>query len=173
MGSGKSTVGRALARRLGWTFLDIDEVVTAREGRSISRVFQDEGEAYFRLREHEATMEQLGRDRVVIATGGGWPAAPGRLEGLGPDSCSVWLDVAEDELERRLRGSGSSRPMLSGTDARERIAELLEARVPFYGRARIRVDAGADPEAVAERVIAILGGLTGPIDEPRTEDLPS
>jgi shikimate kinase len=157
MGCGKSTVGRVLARRLGWTFLDVDDLLVEREGRSIERIFDEDGEAGFRRIEHEVTLEQLARDRVVVATGGGWPVMPGRMETVGPGSLTVWLDVPLSELESRLSGPPDERPLLNVPDRQHRMAELLSDRMSWYQQAAARVDGRGLPEAVAERILALMG----------------
>lgn len=170
MGSGKSTVGRLLARRLGWTFLDIDEVVASREGRSVARIIADDGEPYFRRLEHDATMEQSEQDRVVIATGGGWPVVPGRLEALGAGAASVWLDVPVEELVTRLAGSEAVRPLLREGTSEARIRSLLERRRSFYRRATVTVDGSGAPEEVTERILDAIPGLRGPRDAHPTQE---
>src|SRR5687768_9084397 len=80
MGSGKTTVGRQLASRLGWTFVDLDDEVEARAGMSVDELFRARGEAGFRALESEAGAAALGRSATVLAPGGGWSLAPGRME---------------------------------------------------------------------------------------------
>jgi len=159
MGSGKSTVGPELAALLGWTFLDIDDVVAEAVGLPVPAIFSRHGEAFFRAREHETTLGLLSRESVVLASGGGWPAAPGRLEDLDARTASVWLDVPVDELLVRLERSGGGRPLLDGPEAGRRARELLERRAPFYGKATRTVDGGGTPMDVARRVLAALPGL--------------
>ena len=159
MGSGKSTVGPELAGLLGWTFLDIDDIVAEAVGLPVSAIFTEHGEAFFRAREHETTLGLLARESVVLASGGGWPAAPGRLEGLGVDTASVWLDVPMAELLARLERTAGGRPLLEGPDRDRRLRELLERRAPFYGKATRTVDGRGAPGEVVRRVLAALPGL--------------
>src|SRR5438552_19162893 len=92
MGAGKSVCGRLLARRLGRCFVETDEMITAREGRSISEIFAGPGEARFRQLE-AATLDALAlKSREVIATGGGTPCREGRMAPLGALGTAVWLD---------------------------------------------------------------------------------
>jgi shikimate kinase len=91
MGSGKTTVGRTLAGALGWEFRDFDAVIERRLGQPIRSIFETYGEAAFRALEARVAVELLAMDRVVLASGGGWPCRPGRMEGLAPDTLSVWL----------------------------------------------------------------------------------
>jgi shikimate kinase len=170
MASGKSTVGRELAGRLGWKLLDIDAVITEREGRSIARIFEEHGEAYFRHIEHAVTLEALQRPRVVIATGGGWPVAPGRLEAVEPGTMTVWLKVAIEELEARLASEAGGRPMLGASDRRARIGALLDQRTPYYEKARMAVDGTGSPGSVAERILDIAEGLMAGPERTQTQD---
>src|SRR5688572_10409385 len=82
MGSGKTTVGRQLATRLGWTFVDLDDEVEARAGMSVDELFRTRGEPAFRLLESEAGAAVLARKAIVLAPGGGWALASGRMEEL-------------------------------------------------------------------------------------------
>ena len=141
MGSGKSTVGRALADRLGWSFLDLDELVEHWAGMSVADVFARWGEARFRELERAVAAETLPLERVVLAPGGGWAAAPGRLSGLPPGTLTVWLRVGADEAVRRVRlDRGRTRPLLEGADAEERARTLLARRRPWYGAADLHLD---------------------------------
>ena len=161
MASGKSTVGPLLAARLGWFFLDLDAVVSEEVGLRISEIFELRGEAFFREREHAAACRVLARDRCVLATGGGWPTVPGRLEDLDPSTASVWLDVPVEELLRRIRSSPGRRPLLEGPDLEARVRELVRDRLPFYRRAALTVDGRGLPEQVAERIAHGLFGVRG------------
>ena len=157
MGSGKSTVGRLLASRLGWSFVDFDDEIERRASSSIADIFRDKGEAFFRGLEHEVARELLRRERAVLATGGGWPAVEGRMEALGSDTLAVWLDVSAQSAVRRVRGSGQVRPLLQVADPVARAECLLADRAPYYGLAELHLDATASsPEQLAERVIEHL-----------------
>jgi shikimate kinase len=153
MGSGKSTVGSLVAARLGWSFLDFDDEIERRAGLSVEEIFRQRGEASFRTLEAEVGEELLRTERTVLATGGGWAAAPGRMEALDAGTLSVWLDVSAGTAVRRLREGGRPRPLLGVPDASEAAERLLEARRAWYGRARLRLDVeGASPEALAEEI---------------------
>ena len=167
MASGKSTVGPLLAARLGWSFLDVDAVVSEEVGLRVNEIFELRGEAFFRRHEHAATCRALARDRYVVATGGGWPARAGRLEDLDPSTVSVWLDVPVEELLRRIRTGPGERPLLEGPDPEMRVRELVRDREPFYRRATLTVDGKGLPEQVAERIAHGLFGARG-IRETRT-----
>lgn len=157
MGSGKTRVGRALAERLGWTFVDFDDEIEHRTGRTVSRIFADEGEEVFRRLETELGERFVGRPRTVLAPGGGWGAVRGRLDDLPPDVLSVWLQVDADTAVERARRDGPSRPLLATDDPLATARELLERRRGAYASARLHVDTvGTSPDAV---VSAIVGAL--------------
>lgn len=157
MASGKSTVGRRLAQRLGWAFVDFDDEVEARAGVSVARIFQEQGEEAFRALEGQVGAEALARDRVVLAAGGGWPTRPGRLDTIPPDTLTVWLKVdAETALERAASTPGV-RPLLTGPHAAARAAELLRERLPYYARAHLHLEgAGTAPDALVDAIVAAM-----------------
>lgn len=155
MGAGKSRVGRELSRILGWELVDVDQEVERRSGRSIPTIFREEGEAAFRLLEAQVTGELLGQDRVIVATGGGWPAAaPGRMESLSPDTLSVWLRIPAEEAVRRVgSGRGRVRPLLRVPDPVAEAKRLLAEREPAYRLARLTLDVDRFPaRAIARRI---------------------
>jgi shikimate kinase len=155
MASGKSTVGAELASRLGWSFVDLDARIEARIGASVPEIFSRYGEGRFRMLEAEAGREALAEREVVVATGGGWPVAPGRMDGLAGDVFSVWLQVSPGEAVRRARGDPAVRPLLAVRDPEVRAAELLEARRTAYAKARLHLDTGgATPGQIVERILA-------------------
>jgi shikimate kinase len=155
MGAGKSSVGRILARRLGRCLVETDDMITAKEGRSIPEIFAAEGEAHFRAAE-DAVLGLLAlKGGEVIATGGGLPCREGRPEALRALGTVVWLFGDFDVLyERALRGG--ERPMLAGR-SRDDVLALYRSREPFYRRADLTVDTTSlGPDEVAARVLAAL-----------------
>ena len=139
MASGKSSVGRILARRVGWEFVDVDRLIEEREGRSISEIFRTEGEERFRVLEAETTTEVLARRDVVVATGGGWPAREGRMAGLPAGTVSVWLRVSPEETIRRARRRPGLRPLLGGDDPLGVAKRLAAERDPYYRLATMSI----------------------------------
>ena len=130
-GSGKSTVGRQLARRLQLPFFDSDHVIEERLGYSIREAFERDGEAYFRDME-EAVLDELSENpRAVISTGGGAVLRPGTRQRLHSRGQSVYLNSTPDELFRRLRHD-VNRPLLQVADPLTRLRDLYTVRDPLY-----------------------------------------
>ena len=130
-GSGKSTVGRQLARRLQLPFFDSDHVIEERLGYSIREAFERDGEAYFRDME-EAVLDELSENpRAVISTGGGAVLRPGTRQRLHSRGQSVYLNSTPDELFRRLRHD-VNRPLLQVADPLTRLRDLYAVRDSLY-----------------------------------------
>ena len=149
MAAGKSTVARALARRLQWRAEDIDELIEARERRTVAEIFQKHREPYFRTAEREILKLLLPLRHVVVATGGGTFMDPENRAAINMDGISVWLDVPFEELVARIPADGR-RPLAADRAAMER---LFAVRVVAYSTARVRVDALGAADEVAERII--------------------
>ncbi|HXA95508.1 MAG TPA: shikimate kinase [Candidatus Dormibacteraeota bacterium] len=172
MGAGKSSVGRLLARHLGRCFVETDDMITAREGRSIPEIFADRGEVYFRALEEETLGLLALKAGDVIATGGGLPCREGRPGALRALGTVVWLAGDFDALYERAR-RGGERPMLAGR-SRDDVEALFRAREAFYREADLSVDTtGIGPDQVAAQVLLALRSLAplGPV--PRGESPPS
>ena len=161
MASGKSSVGIELASRLGWGFEDFDTVIETRAGKSVSRIFSEEGESEFRRLESGVAMALLSRGETVLASGGGWPAQPGSWKMVRDDTMSVWLQVSPVEAVRRAAREGSTRPLLDGADVTDRATALLLSREPAYRRARYALDSERyDPPQLATEIIKLMKGTT-------------
>ena len=159
MGAGKSAVGRLLAERLERPFVDADDALEAKLGRTIPQVFAEDGEDGFR-REESAVLTDLldRRPAPVIATGGGVVVRAANREVLRERATVVWLQAPVAELARRV-GSGSGRPLLAG-DPLATLTELEAARGPLYADvAGLVLDTtDRDPGALAEQVASELRG---------------
>lgn len=155
MGVGKSTVGRLLAERLGLPFLDGDDVVVEREGRAISDIFIDEGEAYFRAVERRVTLELLAGFDGVLALGGGAPVQ--EAIGVALEGAPVlFLDVGIADAAKRI-GFDGSRPLLAVNPRASWVRMMNERRPVYEGLARWRVDtAGRTPEAVVDEIAGLV-----------------
>jgi shikimate kinase len=157
MGSGKSSVGAALAARTGRVLVDLDEAIEQAAGRSVAELFAEEGEAAFRTRELDALMSVLAtRSATVVATGGGVVTIPEARAALSDGATVVWLDAPAEVLAERV-GAGQGRPLLAG-DPSARLRALDAERRPLYSAvADLVVDAAdGSPDAVADRVLAAL-----------------
>lgn len=150
MAAGKTTAARALAARLGWRAEDVDELIEARERKTVADIFARQGEPYFRGVEREILRLLLPLRHVVVATGGGTFMDPDNRAAINVDGFSIWLDVPIDELILRLPADGR-RPLAAD---RAQLERLYALRQEAYAFAHARVDArGASPEDVAERIL--------------------
>ncbi len=155
MGAGKSAVGRLLARRLGRCFIETDDLIAAREGRSISEIFRVSGEARFRQLEAEAVDLLRLKRGDVVATGGGLPCREGRMEALRSLGTVIWLRGEFAEIYDRAKRSGE-RPMLAERSAAE-VEALYREREPYYRQAHLTVEtAGLGVDQVVGRILAAL-----------------
>jgi len=161
MAAGKTSVGRALAARLGVPFADLDALIVQETGRSIPDIFRLEGEQAFRDREAAALVRALAHQRGVLSLGGGAPMHP-RAAGTLAQRPVVLLEIDERTAARRL-ARGVGRPMLEGTDPVARWRELAASRAETYrGLATHRVDAGRGSPAQVARAIIDALQLQGP-----------
>ena len=153
MAAGKTTVARALATRLGGRIEDIDELIEARERRTVADIFSRQGEAYFRGVEREILKLVLPLRHAVVATGGGTFMDVENRTAINLDGVSVWLDVPFEVVVARLPADGR-RPLAASRQQMERLFALRRAA---YAQAHMRVDASAGPaDHIAEQILAAL-----------------
>ena len=160
MGSGKSTVGRVLAKRTNRGFVDLDDDIAADAGRAISEIFADEGEAGFRRREAHSLRRALNKQDIVVAAGGGAPLPDENWRQMREGNCVVSLMAEPAELARRLNGP-NGRPLLQ-PDVPSAIASLLPHRLGRYGAADLVIGTdGREPADVADDIESRLprGGV--------------
>ena len=152
-GSGKTTVGRLVAEQLHAGFVDIDAVLTRREGKPITMIFAEKGEAAFRELERKEMETALGSEPAIIASGGGWAAQPGAVEGAKAYALVIYLRTRADTAAQRAAPEGT-RPLLMGEDPVERMRQLLKEREPAYLHAHENVDTDRStaPKVAAEVV---------------------
>ena len=158
MASGKSTIARHLALRLGWRHEDIDDLIEARERQRIADIFAKKGEPYFRAVEREILTLLRPIRHMVVATGGGTFADADNRNAILLDGTAVWIDVPLTELIPRIPLDGR-RPLAADRPALER---LYQARVDTYRLAHVRITASRmSPSAVAERIIDTVAAFPG------------
>ena len=153
MGSGKSSVGRIVADALGCPFLDLDELIVKKAGRSIPDIFAAEGEAGFRRQEKqmlEQTVSRYAENTAVLALGGGTVTVPGAVDLLQEKTLCIYLQASFETLQSHLEGQRAGRPL-----ADEGMQERLAARLPFYEKAaHVVIDTdGLTPEEIADEII--------------------
>lgn len=154
MGAGKSTVARALARRLDWKVEDIDERIEKRERRDIPTIFRQDGEPYFRSVEQEELIALLPARGMVVATGGGTFVDPIAREMMLRDGAVVWLDASLTTVLERVPVDGR-RPLAAD---RIEMESLYNQRLMAYSRAHLRLDAGkGSVEEVVDQIVDWLG----------------
>jgi shikimate kinase len=158
MGAGKSICGRVLARRSGRCFVETDDVIAARDGRSIPDIFRQDGEERFRQLEGEVLEDLRMKRGHVIATGGGLPCREGRMELLKSLGTVVWLDGDLGELHERAIRTGD-RPMLQGRSFAD-VEQLYRQRTAFYRQAHLTIDTtGLGIDEVVSRVLRAVRDL--------------
>jgi shikimate kinase len=156
MASGKSTVGRALAGRLGWRAEDIDELIERRERRTISEIFAAQGEAYFRGVEREILQVLQPLRHAVVATGGGTFADTESRALINQDGVSVWIDVPLVDVISRIPLDGR-RPLAA---SRADLERLYAARVDTYRLAHVRVQGSrVPPQVTVDRILEAIHEL--------------
>jgi len=150
MAAGKTTMARALAKRLDWRAVDVDEAIESREHDTVAGIFARHGEAYFRAVERAVLLEQLGERHTVVATGGGTFADAQNRALINRDGLSVWLDVPIDRLVSRIPADGR-RPLAADRAGLDR---LYHQRRPFYEQAHLRLESGrAGVDALVEQLV--------------------
>jgi shikimate kinase len=150
MAAGKTTLAKALAKRLDWRAVDIDELIEARERQPVAQIFAKQGEPYFRSVERQVLTEQLAPRHLVVATGGGTFTDVQNRAAINRDGVSVWLDVPLDRLVDRVPADGR-RPLAADRAAFER---LYHQRRAAYEQAHVRLDAGrASVDALVEQLV--------------------
>lgn len=159
MGAGKTTIGRALAGKLGWEFVDLDDVIQARDGRTIPEIFQNSGEKAFRSLEHQLLQELVSSSRVkatVLSLGGGAFIDNTNQQLLRENEIpAVFLDAPAEELFRRCQQPGVDRPLLSD---RKGFSALYDRRRPAYLNAAFCIQtAGREVASIVDEITTRLG----------------
>lgn len=159
MGTGKTTVGKLLAAELGYEFIDTDELIEARCGRSIPDIFRESGEEAFRRMEADLARELAEREGLVIATGGRLMLDPANATALCRKGRVFCLAATPEEIVNRLiKDDEPSRPLLTVPNPGERITKLLQQREDAYGRFTQVMTNDKNPKEVARDIINLMRG---------------
>ena len=153
MGAGKTTIGRAVSRRLGWRFEDVDERIEAQARRSVASIFAQQGEAHFRQLERQVLTELLPQRQIVIATGGGTFAEADNRAVMLADGAVAWLDLPLRKVLDRVPADGR-RPLAADRAAME---QLYARRQLAYAEAHVRLDASRPVAETVERLLDWMG----------------
>lgn len=159
MGTGKTSVGKVLARRLGRDLVDVDRLIEEREKRKIKQIFEAEGEAYFRKAEKEIIGGVSERKGIVITTGGGAVLDADNISALKKNGVLVCLSASPETIFKRVQHS-ENRPLLRSDDKLAEIRRLLITRERFYKAADVEVATdGQTPEDTAAHIVKLMEAL--------------
>ena len=142
MGVGKSTVGKKLAKKLKYNFIDVDKLIEKKEALSISLIFKKKSEIYFRKIESEIVLSELKKDNSVISLGGGAFLSNTIRKASKKSSVSFWLDAPIDLLIKRLAKKNYQRPLLHKKNVAETVKKIYFDRKKFYNEANFRINCG-------------------------------
>ena len=160
-GSGKSTLGKQLAEKLGYKFIDLDSLIEERQGKSIPDIFAHHGQGQFRIWEHEALMDVMAaEDSFVLATGGGAPCFHFNMDVMNDHGVTIYFDVTPGEVALRVIDAGvDNRPMFKSYDHQDliqEIREIKEVRDQFYNQAQIKI---RDNQINIDMIVSNLNSL--------------
>ena len=159
MGSGKSTLGARLARKIGYEFLDMDHIIEETAGMTVPGIFSEHGEAVFRKWERDILFELCQREGVVISTGGGAPCHGDMMSIMNDHGTTVYIKLSPSALKDRLIHSKTERPLIKGkseSQLLEFITELLHQREAFYNQAITTVEGiNLDVDEMVNRLVDI------------------
>lgn len=144
MGSGKTSIGKKLANSLGMQFVDMDSYIEDKERKSVSDIFRESGESYFRLLEHKCLLEVLSLTGTVVSTGGGLPCYFDNMDLINQKAQSIYLKASPAFLKSRLVNNKKSRPLIADLEKDELLqylTKMLEERIGFYESAQLHISA--------------------------------
>lgn len=140
MGCGKSTLGKKIAKQLNYEFVDMDELIEKSEKKTISKIFEENGEEYFRLQEHQLLQKYVDSTKKLISTGGGAPCFYNNMELINKLGVSIYIKLSPKALVSRLANEKGKRPLindLSNEELLHFITDSLSKREIFYNQAKI------------------------------------
>ena len=153
MGVGKSTIGKGLAKKLSYKFIDIDKLIEVKEGCSINQIFKNKSESYFRRLENIVSLRELKKENSVISLGGGAFLDNSIRRAVKNSSISFWLDVEVNELIKRLNKT-RKRPLLSQKNLKETVNKLYYERKKTYSEANFRIKCNfKKPENIVKNIL--------------------
>ena len=153
MGVGKTTIGKNLAKKLKYNFVDIDKLIEKNEGTSINLIFKNKSESYFRKIESEITLNELKKNKLVISLGGGAFLNNNIRKNVKKLSTSFWLDVSVDELVKRLKNS-NQRPLLPKNNIGDFLKKIYFDRKKIYNEADYRIKCKSlKPGEIVEKIL--------------------
>lgn len=159
MGSGKTTTGKSLAKLAGARFIDIDNEIEKSAGKSISRIFSEDGEEHFRKAEYDALRSVDLTDSAVIATGGGTPCYADNIDYMNKTGVTVYLKMTPAALASRLEAAMTTRPLIAGLRGESLIryiSDKIAEREPYYLSSRIIFEGlNAKPELLLKKILLI------------------
>lgn len=141
-GCGKSTIGKSLAKKLSWTFIDLDHLIAAHEQMDIDRIFEQKGEVYFRSIEHIILLQTKNLNKVVISCGGGTPAFENNMDWINKNGLSIYLNASVSLLESRILQSKTVRPLFKNLEKgqiEKKITKLFAQREKYYCQAGLHI----------------------------------
>ena len=157
-GAGKTTIGTMVAQRLGRTFMDLDREIERREQATVSEIFAEKGEPYFREKERELTEELSRQGNMVLAPGGGWVTNADVVALLRPPGRIIYLKVKPETAMKRIGDERATRPLLMRPDPLGELKRLLKQREPMFLKADHTIDTEKlKPEQVVEQVVKVAG----------------
>ena len=158
MSSGKTTLGKKLARQLGYRFIDLDKQIEHDQGIDIPSLFSTKGEAYFREVESRILKEIIPNSRLVVASGGGAPCFFDNMDFIKNSGISIFLDVPANELAKRISNHNKDdRPILSGViSLEEELRKRIEDRRPYYSRADVTITGATEVSEILKEISTLI-----------------
>ena len=139
MGSGKTSIGKILANKLNYNFIDVDKMIEKVAKKSINKIFEDEGEVYFRALEEKITINILSNKKTIVSLGGGAIVNNNIRNSIKKNSYNIYLKVSIDDLKKRLQNS-KTRPLINKENLNNKLINLLDSREKFYLKADLIIE---------------------------------